>query len=348
MAKNSKDRAQKPKATATALAAAGSENEEEVPVLEPPLVPGCWKDHGCAAGCGRANKATGSARAASMTWDESRRRYGGQTMGSNWEQLPRPPIEGAYVNEGYPTPEKSEAEEREDEKAEARAKLQEKEYQEEQRKQAERRRNNKANRPPKEKRVDHAKVARVAYDRRMLDTTIPSSSGWGPYSSGPPTPSSGGWGTGINPSGLSLVVTDVQHPRITCMDRTFLANAQRMGGEWRRSAVRWIPSTDRSLLKATCTYVWRVPVEQLSEDDYRDHIMEIVGQPATKGSPTKHDQRLVSFMERVDDVIDENGLRQLLKDSTMLRTFVKVVAARVTPSYLRDRVEEKIEDRAGE
>ncbi|RHZ00714.1 hypothetical protein DYB26_015347 [Aphanomyces astaci] len=29
MAKNSKDRAQKPKATATALAAAGSENEEE-------------------------------------------------------------------------------------------------------------------------------------------------------------------------------------------------------------------------------------------------------------------------------------------------------------------------------
>ncbi|RHZ14397.1 hypothetical protein DYB26_015324, partial [Aphanomyces astaci] len=153
------------------------------------------------------------------------------------------------------------------------------------------------------------------------------------------------------------------------MDRTFLvswvkkretyedklrANAQRMGGEWRRSAVGWIPSTDRSLLKATCTYVWRVPVEQLSEDDYRDRIMEIVGQPATKWTPTKSDMqnycrtlsvdphgdvtsRLVSFMERVDDVIDENGLRQQLKDSTMLRTFVKVVAARVTPSYLRDR-----------
>ncbi|KAF0707479.1 hypothetical protein AaE_013583, partial [Aphanomyces astaci] len=265
-----------------------------------------------------------------MTWDESR--YGGQTMGSIWEQLPRPPIEGAYVNEDYPTPEKSEADERADEKAEARAKLR-----------AERRnRPDTANRPPKEKRVDHAKVARVAYDRRMLDTAIPSSSGWGPYSSGPPTPSSGGWGTGINPSGPSLVVTDVQPPRITCMDRTFLANAQRMGGDWRRSAVRWIPSTDRSLLKATCTYVWRVPVEQLSEDDYRDHIMEIVGQPATKWTPTKSDMqtycralsvdphgdvtsRLVSFMERVDDVIDENGLRQQLKDSTMLRTFVKVL-----------------------
>ncbi|RHZ04826.1 hypothetical protein DYB37_011306 [Aphanomyces astaci] len=132
-----------------------------------------------------------------------------------------------------------------------------------------------------------------------------------------------------------------------------------MGGEWRRSAVGWIPSTDRSLLKATCTYVWLVPVEQLSEDDYRDRIMEIVGQPATKWTPTKSDMqtycralsvdphgdvtsRLVSFMERVDDVIDENGLRQQLKASTMLRTFVKVVAARVTPSYLRDRVEEQM------
>ncbi|ETV86426.1 hypothetical protein H257_01623 [Aphanomyces astaci] len=138
------------------------------------------------------------------------------------------------------------------------------------------------------------------------------------------------------------------------------ANAQRMGVvEWRRSAVGWIPSTDCSLLKATCTYVWRVPVEQLSEDDYHDRIMEIVGQPETKWTPTKSDMqtycralsvdphgdvtsRLVSFMERVDDVIDENGLRQQLKDSTMLRTFVKVVAARVTPSYLRDRVEEQM------
>ncbi|ETV65038.1 hypothetical protein H257_18162 [Aphanomyces astaci] len=68
-------------------------------------------------------------------------------------------------------------------------------------------------------------------------------------------------------------------------------NAQRMGGEWRRSAVRWIPSTDRSLLKATCTYVWRVPVEQFSEDDYRDRIMEIVGQPGLKTTPTKSDMQ---------------------------------------------------------
>ncbi|RHY07701.1 hypothetical protein DYB36_005890 [Aphanomyces astaci] len=43
-------------------------------------------------------------------------------------------------------------------------------------------------------------------------------------------------------------------------------------------------------------------------------------------------------MERVDDMIDENGLRLQIKDPTMLRTFVNVVAARVTPSYLRDRV----------
>ncbi|RHZ09814.1 hypothetical protein DYB37_014020, partial [Aphanomyces astaci] len=263
-------------------------------------------------------------------------------MGPNWEQLPRPPIEGAYVDEDYPPPEKSDAEKRAEEKAEARAKLraerrnrpdstpdseeEEKEYQEEQRKQAERRRINKANRPAKEKRIDHAKVARAAHDRRMLDTTLPS---------------------------ISWV-----KKRETYEDK-LRANAQRMGGEWRRSAVGWIPSTDRSLLKATCTYVWRVPVEQLSEDDYRDRIMEIVGQPATKWTPTKSDMqnycrtlsvdphgdvtsRLVSFMERVDDVIDENGLRQQLKDSTMLRTFVKVVAARVTPSYLRDRVEEQM------
>ncbi|RQM30046.1 hypothetical protein B5M09_011460, partial [Aphanomyces astaci] len=38
MAKNSQDRAQKPKAAATAPAAACSETEEEVPVTEPPLV----------------------------------------------------------------------------------------------------------------------------------------------------------------------------------------------------------------------------------------------------------------------------------------------------------------------
>ncbi|RLO11001.1 hypothetical protein DYB28_006959, partial [Aphanomyces astaci] len=190
MAKNSKDHAQKPKAATTAPAAASSETEEEVPVTEPPLVPvvGGTTDvlpaveeskseevRKTMEELAAANKAMGSARAASMTWDESRRRYGGQTMGPNWEQLPRPPIEGAYVDEDYPPPEKSDAEKRAEEKAEARAKLraerrnrpdstpdseeEENEYQEEQRKQAERRPINKANRPAKEKRVDHAKVA---------------------------------------------------------------------------------------------------------------------------------------------------------------------------------------------
>ncbi|RQM22591.1 hypothetical protein B5M09_012933 [Aphanomyces astaci] len=200
MVKNAKDRAQKPKAAATAPAAAGSETEEEVPVTELPLIPVVGETTDVLP-------VTGSARAASMTWDESRRRYGGQTMGPNSEQLPRPPIEGAYVDEDYPTHETSEAEKRASEKAETRANLRterrnrpdntpdseegEKEYQEEQRKQAGRRRINKANRPPTEKRVDHAKVARAPHDRRMLDTSIPSSSGWGPLSSGPPTPSSG-------------------------------------------------------------------------------------------------------------------------------------------------------------
>ncbi|RLO02263.1 hypothetical protein DYB28_014496, partial [Aphanomyces astaci] len=169
MAKNSKDRAQKPKAAATAPTTASSETEEEVPVTEPPLVPvvGGTTDvlpaveeskseevRKTMEELAKENQATGSARAASMTWDESRRRYGGQTMGPNWEQLPRPPIEDAYVDEDYPPPEKSDAEKRAEEKAEARAKLraerrnrpdstsdideEEKEYQEEQRKQAER------------------------------------------------------------------------------------------------------------------------------------------------------------------------------------------------------------------
>ncbi|RLO06738.1 hypothetical protein DYB28_008265 [Aphanomyces astaci] len=139
MAKNSKDRAQKPKAAATAPAASSSETEEEVPVTEPPLVPvvGGTTDvlpaveeskseevRKTMEELAKANKATGTARAASITWDESRRRYGGQTMGPNWEQLPRPPIEGAYVDEDYPPPEKSDAEKRAEEKTEARAKLQ--------------------------------------------------------------------------------------------------------------------------------------------------------------------------------------------------------------------------------
>ncbi|RLO13405.1 hypothetical protein DYB28_009063, partial [Aphanomyces astaci] len=322
MAKNSKDRAQNRKAAATAPAATSSETEEVVPVTEPPLVP---------------------------------------VVGGTTDVLPA--VEESKSEEVRKTMEELAKANKATEKAEARAKLraerrnrpdstpdseeEEKEYQEEQRKHAERRRIN-----PKEKRVDHAKVARAAHDRRMLDTTLPISSGYE-------------WTTDAKQRRMgaqlqlqwTFIVSWVKK-RETYEDK-LRANAQRMGGEWRRSAVGWIPSTDRSLLKATCTYVWRVPVEQLSEDDYRDRIMEIVGQPATKWTPTKSDMqnycrtlsvdphgdvtsRLVSFMERVDDVIDENGLRQQLKDSTMLRTFVKVVAARVTPSYLRDRVEEQM------
>ncbi|RQM26913.1 hypothetical protein B5M09_013565, partial [Aphanomyces astaci] len=108
-------------------------NEEEVSVTEPPLAPvvGGTTDvlpaveeskseevRKTMEKLAKANKATGSARAASMTWVESRRRVGGQTMGPNWEQLPRPPIKG-NVDEDYPPPEKSDAEKRSDEKVEA-------------------------------------------------------------------------------------------------------------------------------------------------------------------------------------------------------------------------------------
>ncbi|KAF0708623.1 hypothetical protein AaE_013134, partial [Aphanomyces astaci] len=135
---------------------------------------------------------------------------------------------------------------------------------------------------------------------------------------------------------------------------------ERMRNEWVASGdgVLWggsYPRTDCSLLKATCTYVWRVPVEQLSEMATATASRKSVRQPVAKWTPTKSDMqtyswalsvdphgcvssRLVSFMEGVDDVIDENGLRLQIKDPTMLRTFVNVVAARVTPSYLRDRV----------
>ncbi|RLO10429.1 hypothetical protein DYB28_008783 [Aphanomyces astaci] len=101
MARKSKDRAQMPKAAATAPTTASSETEEEVPVTEPPLVPvvGGTTDELPAVEeskseevrktmeeLAKANKVTGSTRAASMTWDESRRRYGGQTMGPNRRQ----------------------------------------------------------------------------------------------------------------------------------------------------------------------------------------------------------------------------------------------------------------------
>ncbi|RHY05041.1 hypothetical protein DYB30_010580 [Aphanomyces astaci] len=199
----------------------------------------------------KANKDTSHARAASMIWDESRRRYQGQTMGPNWEQLPCPPIEGTYVDVEYPPSEKSEAEMRAEEKAEAGGKLrterrnrldstpeseeEEKEYEEESRKQAERGRINKASRPPKEKRVDHAKKARG----RATDT-----------------------------------------------------KQRRLGA---KHQFQWpIFSGDRC------------PA------------------PHPHGDVTS---RLVSFTERVEDVIGEKGLRQQLKDPTMLRIFVKLIVA---------------------
>ncbi|RHY24244.1 hypothetical protein DYB25_014050, partial [Aphanomyces astaci] len=105
--------------------------EEEVPVTEPPLVPvvGGTTDvlpaveeskseevRKTMEELAKVNKITGSVRAASMTWDESWRRYGGQTMGPSWEQQPRPPIEGACVDEDCLPSEKSDAEKRAEEK----------------------------------------------------------------------------------------------------------------------------------------------------------------------------------------------------------------------------------------
>ncbi|KAF0702606.1 hypothetical protein AaE_015825 [Aphanomyces astaci] len=87
-------------------------------------------------------------------------------MGPNWEQTPRPPIKGVYVDESYPPSEKSETEKQAGSSPDSKEK--EKEYQEEPRKQAEWRRINKANRPPMEKRSDHAKVAAMELSNLTL------------------------------------------------------------------------------------------------------------------------------------------------------------------------------------
>ncbi|ETV95089.1 hypothetical protein H310_11372 [Aphanomyces invadans] len=53
------------------------------------------------------------------------------------------------------------------------------------------------------------------------------------------------------------------------------AIAQHMGHDWKRTAVGWIESSDRSLLKSTCMYVWNTAMIDLTEDEYHYRIREI-------------------------------------------------------------------------
>ncbi|ETV70126.1 hypothetical protein H257_14286 [Aphanomyces astaci] len=52
--------------------------------------------------------------------------------------------------------------------------------------------------------------------------------------------------------------------------------------------------------------------------------------------------RVVSFMERVNNIIETTGWKSQLKTPNMLKTFIKVVASCITPFDIRDRVEEQM------
>ncbi|RHZ37981.1 hypothetical protein DYB31_013563, partial [Aphanomyces astaci] len=52
--------------------------------------------------------------------------------------------------------------------------------------------------------------------------------------------------------------------------------------------------------------------------------------------------RVVSFMERLNNIIDTTGWKSQLKTLNMLKTFIKVVASCITPFDVRDRVEEQM------
>ncbi|ETV69638.1 hypothetical protein H257_14661 [Aphanomyces astaci] len=52
--------------------------------------------------------------------------------------------------------------------------------------------------------------------------------------------------------------------------------------------------------------------------------------------------RDVSYMERVNNIIDTTGWKSQHKAPNMLKTFIKVVASCITPFDVRDRVKEKM------
>ncbi|RHY12971.1 hypothetical protein DYB36_012428, partial [Aphanomyces astaci] len=88
--------------------------------------------------------------------------------------------------------------------------------------------------------------------------------------------------------------------------------------------------------------------------------------PPTKWTPKKADMekycqylkmdkqgdvksRLVTFMANVKRAVDKNGIERHLESDLMMKTFIKVVASKITPADLRFRVEEnmrtvKVED----
>ncbi|RLO03399.1 hypothetical protein DYB28_012879, partial [Aphanomyces astaci] len=137
------------------------------------------------------------------------------------------------------------------------------------------------------------------------------------------------------------------------------ANAQRMRHDWRATAVPWLESADRSMVEAACLYLWDINIDDLDESEFRERICKIIGEPGNKWTVTKAEMeekckklrvdpfgdvasRVVSFMERVNNIIETTGWKSQLKTPNMLKTFIKVVASCITPFDVRDRVEEQM------
>ncbi|RHY32289.1 hypothetical protein DYB25_012723, partial [Aphanomyces astaci] len=143
------------------------------------------------------------------------------------------------------------------------------------------------------------------------------------------------------------------------------AQAQRLGHTWHRSSVGWMESTNRDLLQSIYEFEWGIEPKDLTEYQYRCKIMDIIEAPPTKWTPKKADMekyfqylkmdkqvvtsRLVTFMANVKRAVDKNGIERHLESDLMMKTFIKVVASKITPADLRFRVEEnmrtvKVED----
>ncbi|RLO05260.1 hypothetical protein DYB28_008509, partial [Aphanomyces astaci] len=97
------------------------------------------------------------------------------------------------------------------------------------------------------------------------------------------------------------------------------------------------------MVEAACLYLWDISIDGLDESEFRERICKIIGEPANKWTVTKAEikeqckklrvdpfgdvaSRVVSFMERVNNIIDTRGWKSQLKAPNMLKTFIKVAS----------------------
>ncbi|KAF0710755.1 hypothetical protein DYB26_010383 [Aphanomyces astaci] len=113
------------------------------------------------------------------------------------------------------------------------------------------------------------------------------------------------------------------------------------------------------MVEAACLYLWDINIDDLDKSEFRESICKVIGEPANKWTVTKVEMeeqwkklrvdpfgdvasRVVSFMERVNNIIDTTGCKSQLKAPNMLKAFIKVVVSCITPFDVRDRVEEQM------